>query len=256
MTDMQQAQFEYKDHLHLEKILNAQFPLSNHPEEYFFIIIHQAYELWFKTLIIDLERVVAHLQAERDELAQAIWLMRRASRIMDVADKQLEVLVMMTPADFQAFRSELGDASGLQSRQFRKVEVLGGLCETAGEDYARRVEAQWPGLQAEVEVTLHRALLDTIERHGVSVYDIYQQPWQHFDLFSLCEACVEFDAKVLIWRQNHIKMVERMIGSRAKGTGGTYGTRYLTNTTTYRFFPELWEVRNELTESSGGHVYS
>lgn len=254
MTKIQKAQFEYKDHLQLDKILNAQFPLSDHPEEYFFIIIHQAYELWFKTLLLDLERVVARLQ--KDELPEAIWLMRRASRIMEVADKQLDVLTMMTPADFQEFRSYLGDASGLQSRQFRKLEVMGGLCETLGDDYARRVEAQWPGLRDEVEMTLHQALMGALSRHGLSLLQIYQNRWQHFELFSLCEACIEFDAKVLTWRHNHIKMVERMIGTRAKGTGGTYGTRYLTATTNYRFFPELWEVRNQLTETAGGHVYS
>jgi tryptophan 2,3-dioxygenase len=183
-------------------------------------------------------------------------LLRRAGRIMDVADKQLDVLVMMPPAEFHAFRTKLGEASGLQSRQFRKIEVLGGLGETAGEEYAKRVEAQWPGLQAEVDMTLHRALLETVERHQVTVFDIYRNHWQHFTLFSLAEASIELDAKVLIWRQNHIKMVERMIGQRARGTGGTYGTRYLTNTTHYHFFPELWEVRNTLTAAGGGHVYS
>ena len=253
MAEMQKAQFDYKDHLQLDTILNAQIPLSTHPEEYLFIIIHQIYELWFKTLLLDLERVVVHL--EDDELPQAIWLLRRAGRIMEVADKQLDVLTMLTPGDFQEFRSDLKDASGLQSRQFRKVEVLGGLCETAGEDYAKRVEAQWPGLRAEVETTLHQALMAALDRHGIGLLEIYRQHWRHFDLFSLCEACLEFDAKVTTWRQNHVKMVERMIGTRAKGTGGTYGTRYLTATTVYRFFPELWEVRNELTKDAGGYVY-
>ena len=254
MTDMQKAQFDYQDHLNLDKILNAQFPLSDHPEEYFFIIIHQAFELWFKTLLLDLQRVVARL--EQDELPEAIWLMRRASRIMEVADKQLDVLTMMTPADFHEFRPDLKDASGLQSRQFRLIEIMGGLCETAGEAYVKRLDSQWPGLRAEVTLTLRGAVLGTLERHGLSLFEIYQQRWQHFELFSLCEACLEFDAKVLTWRQNHILMVERMIGARARGTGGTHGTRYLTATTVYRFFPELWEVRNELTEASGGHVYS
>jgi len=253
MTDMQKSQFEYKDHLQLDKILEAQVPLSNHPEEYFFIIVHQAYELWFKTLILDLERVIARL--EKNELPEAIWLMRRAGRIIDVAEKQLEVLTMLTPGDFHEFRPHLKEASGLQSRQFRKIELLGGLYETAGEDYAKRIDTHWPGLRAEVKITLHQALLGVLDRRGVSLLDIYQQRWQHFELFSLCEACVEFDAKVITWRQNHVRMVERMIGSRARGTGGTYGARYLLATTTHRFFPELWEVRNELTEAGGGYVY-
>ncbi|MBI1879636.1 MAG: hypothetical protein HYR94_15685 [Chloroflexi bacterium] len=252
MADMYQEQVNYQDHLQLDKILNAQDRLSTHPEEYLFIIIHQIYELWFKTLLIDLERVVAHL--ENDELAQAIWLLRRAGRIMEVADKQLDVLTMLTPGDFQEFRPSLKESSGLQSRQFRKLEVLGGLCETAGENYARRVEAQWPGLQAEVKTTLHQALMALLDRYGVSLAEIYQKRWQHYNLFSLCEGCIEFDSKFVTWRQNHVKMVERMIGGRARGTGGA-GVPYLTHTTVYRFFPELWEARNALTEGAGGYVY-
>jgi tryptophan 2,3-dioxygenase len=50
-------------------------------------------------------------------------------------------------------------------------------------------------------------------------------------------------------------MVERIIGGLAKGTGGTHATRYLNATTAYRFFPELWEVRNRLMEAGGGEVY-
>lgn len=252
MTEMRQEQVNYQDHLQLDQILNAQIRLSTHPEEYLFIIIHQIYELWFKTLLIDLERVVNHL--ENDDLSPATWLLRRAGRILEVADKQLDVLTMLTPGDFQEFRPSLKESSGLQSRQFRKLEVLGGLGETADDNYARRVEAQWPGLQAEVKITLHQALLAALGRRGVELPEIYRQRWQHFDLFSLCEAAIEFDAKFATWRQNHIKMVERMIGGRAKGTGGA-GVPYLTHTTTYRFFPELWEARNALTEAAGGYIY-
>ena len=61
MVDQQEAQVNYQDHLQLDMLLNAQIPLSNHPEEMFFVIIHQAYELWFKVLILDLERIIAHL---------------------------------------------------------------------------------------------------------------------------------------------------------------------------------------------------
>jgi len=252
MTDTRQTQINYQDHLQLDQILSAQIRLSTHPEEYLFIIIHQIYELWFKTLLLDLERVVDHL--ERDELPPAIWLLRRAGRILEVADKQLDVLTMLTPGDFQEFRPSLKESSGLQSRQFRKLELLGGLGETAGEDYAQRVEHQWPGLQAEIKLTVHQALTRLINRSGVNWVKIYQERWQYSDLFSLGEACIEFDAKFATWRQNHIKMVERMIGGRARGTGGA-GVPYLNSTTHYRFFPELWEARNELTAGAGGHVY-
>ena len=70
-----------------------------------------------------------------------------------------------------------------------------------------------------------------------SLVEIYEQRWKQFELFALSEACVELDRQILTWRSNHVRMVERMIGDRAIGTGGTEGSRYLTSTTRYRFFP-------------------
>ena len=245
-------QFNYVEHLQLEKLLNAQHFVSTHPEESVFVIMHQSYELWFRQVIHDLERVVGSL--EKDETAQATWLLQRLGRIFHALDTQLGILEMMSAADFQEFRPYLKQSSGLQSRQFRKIEVLGGLCETEGEGYEERIRAQWPDLIDEVPKTLHAAFVGVIERSSLSLVDIYLQRWEHFDLFALCEACLELDRQLLTWRSNHVLLVERMIGDRAIGTGETQGSRYLTSTTRYRFFPELWEVRNALTEASGGQT--
>ena len=245
-------QINYVDHLQLEKLLSAQKFISPHPEESVFVIMHQSYELWFRQVIHDVERVI--LLLEKHETAQATWLLQRLGRIFHALDTQLGILEMMSAPDFQEFRPYLKQSSGLQSRQFRKIEVLGGLCETEGEAYEERVRAQWPDLIDEVPKTLHAAFVDVIERSSLSLVDIYLQRWERFDLFALCEACLELDRQFLTWRSNHVRMVERMIGDRAIGTGGTRGSRYLSSTTRYRFFPELWEVRNALTEASGGQT--
>lgn len=242
--------FNYIEHLQLDTLLNAQKFVSDHPEESVFVIMHQTYELWFRQVIHDFERVVALLEA--GSLGQATWLLQRAGRIFHSLDTQLGVLEMMSAADFQEFRPFLKQSSGLQSRQFRKVEVLGGLCETVGESYEKRVRAQWPDLVDEVPTTLHGAFIGVIERQELSLLEIYQRRWEQFELFALAEACLELDRQLLTWRSNHVRMVERMIGDRAIGTGGTQGSRYLGSTTRYRFFPELWDVRNALTETSGG----
>lgn len=252
MSQFSQEQFNYVEHLQLDSLLNSQKLVSPHPEEMLFVIIHQTYELWFKQLIHDSQRTIAHLEA--DELPQAIWLMQRAARIFQVADTQLGVLEMLTCADFQEFRPYLRQSSGLQSRQFRTFEVLGGLCETAGERYQQWAEQLWPGITTEVPLTLHRAFLNVVARSGLSLLEIHQQRWQHFQLFSLCEACLDLDRWLTTWRQNHIKMVMRMIGGAAQGTGGTFVERYLEPTTKYRFFPELWLLRNDMTVASGGKV--
>ena len=48
-----------------------------------------------------------------------------------------------------------------------------------------------------------------------------------------------------LWRQRHILMVERQIGTK-RGTGGSSGAPYLRTTLDKRFFPELWELRSDL----------
>ena len=256
MTDSssEDMQINYVEHLQLEKLLTAQKFISPHPEESVFVIMHQSYELWFRQVIHDVERVIAML--ESDDIAQATWLLQRLGRIFQTLDTQLGILEMMSAADFQEFRPYLKQSSGLQSRQFRKIEVMGGLCETVGEAYEARVRAQWPGLVEEVPTTLHAAFVKLIERQPRSLIEIYQKRWEQFDLFALSEACLELDRQILTWRSNHVRMVERMIGDRAIGTGGTEGSRYLSSTTRYRFFPELWDVRNALTEASGGRTSS
>ena len=216
------------------------------------MIMHQSYELWFKQVIHDAVRIIALL--EKDECAQATWLLQRLGRIFETLDQQLGILEMMSAADFHEFRPFLKQSSGLQSRQFRKIEVLGGLCETLGESYTERVRTQWPGLLEEVPTSLHGAFNALIERQPMELLDIYLKRWDRFELFALCEACLELDRRLLTWRSNHVRMVERMIGDRAIGTGGTEGSRYLSSTTRYRFFPELWDVRNTLTEASGGQT--
>ena len=78
-----------------------------------------------------------------------------------------------------------------------------------------------------------------------AILGIYRDPIRHYDLYTVLESLIDLDEGILLWRQRHVVMVERMIGSR-KGTGGSSGVRYLSNTLNTRFFPEIWEARNWL----------
>ena len=100
MTDSsaEDLQFNYIEHLQLEKLLTAQKFVSPHPEESVFVIMHQSYELWFRQVIHDLERIIAML--ESDAVAQATWLIQRLGRIFQALDTQLGILEMMSAADF------------------------------------------------------------------------------------------------------------------------------------------------------------
>ena len=244
--------FSYAQHLQLDKLLSVMRPVTSHPEEHLFVTMHHVLELWFKHLIHDLGRIIALLDA--DDLAQANWLMKRVAEILKLAEAHWTVMETMSAADFAEFRGQLAGASGMQSRQFREVEVMIGLCETAGEDYVARTERLWPGLTTQHDRTLRRAFFDVYDRRGLGLLEVYRDRWRQHELFLLAEAAFEIDRRFQSWRHNHILMVRRQIGIRARGTGGTFFADYLATTTGYYFFPELFEFRNDLTQSAGGDV--
>lgn len=249
---LNEQQFSYVHHLQLDRLLSVLQQITPHPEEHIFITTHHALEIWFKHLIFDMKRIIGHL--ENSELTRANWLLKRAGEIMRLAEGHWTVLETMSAADFLEFRCHLTGASGMQSHQFRELEVMCGLCETAEQVYCDRVQKAWPGLIDAYPVTLRKAFFAAIERSGHSLVEIYRDRWKLFDLFSLAENAFEFDRRFLSWRHSHILMVRRQIGMRARGTGGTIGQDYLTSTSNFLFFPELWELRHDLTLDAGGEV--
>ena len=96
-------------------------------DELLFITVHQAYELWFKQLIFELESVRDLLF--EGEAERARHYLTRVHAIERVLIEHMEVLETMTPQDFLEFRSLLTPASGFQSAQFREVEFLSDLKE-------------------------------------------------------------------------------------------------------------------------------
>lgn len=128
----------YPDYLHLDKILNAQEPESfkdgNQPahDEMLFIIIHQAYELWFKQILFEMDFILDVFKKESiDDNSEDLNLVRhrfnRVIRILELLNQQVGILDTMTPLDFLEFRNLLNPASGFQSLQFRKLETALGL---------------------------------------------------------------------------------------------------------------------------------
>lgn len=245
-------QFSYVSHLQLDTLLSSMKQITPHPEEHIFLTTHHALEIWFKQVIFDMKRIISFLEAGR--VAEANWLLKRIGEIMRLADGHWTVLETLSSPDFHEFRPYLTGASGMQSRQFREVEVMGGLCEIADEEYCASVEKLWPGMIAEHPMTLRKAFFGVIERSGVALIDIYRDRWKHFELFTLCESAFEVDRRFQSWRYNHILMVRRQIGMRTKGTGGTFSKDYLAATMKYLFFPELWELRHDISQLHGAEV--
>lgn len=257
MSDQETAkegteQFSYQYHLQLDTLLSSMRQITPHPEEHIFLTTHHSLEIWFKQVIFDLHRIIEYLNA--DNVHQANWLLKRIGEIMRLAEAHWVVLETMTAADFAEYRGALTGASGMQSRQFREVEVMLGLCEVADDEYSTRVEKLWPGLIAEHPNTLRQAFFDLFKRREATLLGVYKDRWNQHDLFTLAEHAFELDRRFHSWRHNHILMVRRQIGIRARGTGGTFFDDYLAKTLRYYFFPELFEFRNELTADAGGEV--
>ncbi|MDP9292361.1 MAG: tryptophan 2,3-dioxygenase [Verrucomicrobiota bacterium] len=136
----------YADYLKLQKLLSAQEPESvrhgrQAHDEMLFIIVHQAYELWFKQILHELDRIQTDFGddvLEDENLGRIVHGLDRINEIIKLLIQQLEVLETMTPLDFLDFRDFLFPASGFQSAQFRLIEIRLGLTRGARLNYAGR----------------------------------------------------------------------------------------------------------------------
>jgi len=263
----------YNKYLRVPDLINLQNCLSDpaHHDELLFITVHQAYELWFKQILHELDAAIDSLN--QDRLPVATRAIKRVVDIEKLLVNQIHILESMTPISFLAFRDELNPASGFQSMQFREIEFSSGLKdqrileEFADDDFAYKRLKTRAG-----NPSLSDAFFDALERLGFNVPrdvegDAHEQKRNygkrteaileilthfedHYEEFQLAEALLEHDEYFSLWRSHHIKMVERMVGAK-KGTGGSEGIGYLKTTLEKKFFPELWEARTYLDLNHG-----
>ena len=245
----------YGGYLKLPELLSLQQLLSDPPvhDELLFIVVHQAYELWFKQLLFELESVRDRLFAGDTERAR--HYLKRVHAIERVLIEHLEVLETMSPQDFLAFRDHLAPASGFQSAQFRELEFISGLKdermlsdlaaspEERGRLLARLAEPTlWDGFCALMESNGLPMPADDEEQRTVSLVAMARE---QRELFAVSEAMLDHDESIARWRSLHVLMVEREIGAK-RGTGGSSGVGYLRTTLDKRVFPELWGLRGNL----------
>ena len=266
MTDNTQAA-TYGDYLKIDELLSLQRPRSTGPEhdEMLFIIIHQVYELWFKELLHEFDRVMLLLEA--DDSVRAQHTLKRILTILKVMVAQLDILETMTPLEFLSFRERLDAASGFQSDQFRQLEFVLGREDHRRDRAIRRRHARADGAGETLRAADALGRVPALSRsrkvcravvrplsHASStpiepseaiqrvLVDVYRGDPKNAEL---CERLVDLDEGIQEWRYRHAKMVERTIGGK-RGTGGSAGAAYLRETVGRPIFPDLWAIRSQL----------
>ena len=245
----------YGEYLEVPGLLSLQRLRSDPPvhDELLFIVVHQAYELWFKQLLFELGSVRDRLFAGDTERAR--HFLTRIHAIERVLIEHIEVLETMSPQDFLEFREHLAPASGFQSAQFREIEFVSGLKDERFLDDLATSSEERERLERRLEEpTVWDGFCALLESHGlrmppddeaVRAASLVQMAREQRELFAVSEGLVGHDEQVARWRSLHVLMVEREIGAKT-GTGGSSGVGYLRSTLDKRFFPELWALRSAL----------
>jgi tryptophan 2,3-dioxygenase len=257
----------YGEYLHLAELLSAQKPNSGEHDEMLFIIVHQVSELWIRLFLHELEFVKQCVV--RDNLDPSFKALQRIAKIQTQLFGVWDVLATMTPSDYTAFRNTLGKSSGFQSLQYRLMEfALGNKNADTIRVHQRHPENHERLKRALQQPSLYDEVLRLLSRRGYGVppelldrdfseayvsskavtgvwLGVYHNSQKDWDLYELAEGLIDLDHRFQLWRFQHMKTVERIIGHK-KGTGGTSGVSYLAKALELRFFPELWQARTSL----------
>jgi tryptophan 2,3-dioxygenase len=216
-----QGASDYERYLRTDELLALQKTPDEQVDrdELLFQTVHQASELWLKLAWNEVEEATRLI--ERGELEPAERLLRRALRCLDYVTGQLEMLEALSPWEYQAIRKVLGHGSGFDSPGFREL---------------RRVTPQ-----------LGQAFQARLREAGLNVVELYRQGRSQERLYQLAELLIGWDERITLWRMRHYLVVARVIGDSVVGTQGT-PVELLGGLIKQRFYPELWQARNRLTE--------
>ena len=258
MPDYGKSALTYGEYLKVPELIQLQHCLTpDSHDELQFIIVHQAYELWFKLVLFELDSIMTAMN--EGNAKQAVWLFHRVNTIERLLNQQIHVLETMSPVDFLRFRGKLNPASGFQSVQFREIEFLSNLKDPALLQHLRSDPVSLDRLKKRLkQPTLWDGFLQLLEKNRFEIpadrnsdkikqelVRLYENTEQYYELFLLAEAMIEHDELIGLWRVHHVRMVERMIGNKI-GTGGSEGVKYLSSTLMKKSFPELWDMRTML----------
>ena len=218
------AASDYERYLRTDELLSLQKTPDEqlHRDELLFQTIHQSSELWLKLACFEIDTAMERL--DRDGIWPAIRLLRRVSDALDLVNDNTLMLEHLAPADYHIVRNGLGHGSGFDSPGFRNIHERGPK--------------------------LNQVFLNVMGRRRVDVAMLHRESSANEDLFQLAERLIDIDSRIMLWRTLHLRMVERVIGGKVIGTQGT-PVEVLGRRLDVRYFPELWDVRNQLTKEAG-----
>jgi tryptophan 2,3-dioxygenase len=220
---------DYEKYIRTEELLSLQKPpesLTCH-DELQFQVVHQVAELWMK--LAEHEILFAAQGLASGEVPRALRSLARVKQIQVLLEQQLALLDTMAPKDYMTIRNALGRGSGQESPGFKRMLQI--------------PDEVWPSFEA------------LLAARQTQLRQIYEHPDTHAELFNVAEALVDFDQSLQVWRQRHLMLVYRQIGA---GTPSLKGkpSDLLAEGMKHRFFPKLWEVRDELfSEWTRSHPY-
>ncbi|MGV9812498.1 tryptophan 2,3-dioxygenase family protein [Streptomyces cellulosae] len=254
----------YEDYVKADVLTHLQHTLSDDPGEMVFLVTTQVMELWFTVIVHEWETAAQALR--RDDVPVALDALRRSRRELEALNASWRPLAGLTPAQFNSYRSALGEGSGFQSAMYRRMEFL--LGDKSASMLVPHRGA--PRVHAELEKALHEPSLydevlrflarrghpvpkDVLERDVSRKYEPsreVEEIWtavyagdERDEVARLGEVLTDVAELVWRWRNDHLVATRRAMGSKT-GTGGSAGVAWLEKRAQKSVFPELWTARS------------
>ena len=212
---------DYERYVRVPELLELQKPVDKlaNPEERLFQITHQSAELWLHHIDYEIGRAVVFIENAQPQLAAD--LLHRCRLIIDLLREQIIILETMAPADYHVLRtSSLGRGSGQESPGFTTLLGVG-----------KRLWAPF---------------VELLAKQSVTIIEIERAPREHYEIFRLVQAMMDYDEAFLKWRFTHMRLAFRIIGDRVLSLKGVPADQ-LEAGTREPLFPELWAAISELT---------
>ncbi|WP_328360045.1 tryptophan 2,3-dioxygenase family protein [Streptomyces sp. NBC_00457] len=256
----------YEDYVKADVLTHLQHTLSDDPGEMVFLVTTQVMELWFTVIVHEWE-TAAHALRE-DRVRVAIDALKRSVRELEALNASWKPLGQLTPAQFNSYRSALGEGSGFQSAMYRRMEFL--LGEKSASMLVPHRGA--PRVHAELEKALHEpSLYDEVLRflarrgHAIPSSVLQRDTALRYEpspeveavwtavyagdpgdeVARLGEALTDVAELVWRWRNDHLVATRRAMGAKT-GTGGSAGVAWLEKRAQKNVFPELWTARSHV----------